>query len=96
LVKNEIGFLNVSNCLSKAMMGCFSQLPWLSIASRVFPPFNIHATTILAKIKKSISFSTRFEHITTQSQGKFTTNSTNTCLEIIPIILGLPYTHIPS
>jgi len=32
----------------QAIMGCFSHLPWLP-ASRVFPPFHIQATIILAK-----------------------------------------------
>jgi len=66
--KNEKWPFNVYNYLSWTIMGCFSQLPWRPIASRVFPPFHIQVTIILANIKKSISFSARFEHKNMESQ----------------------------
>jgi len=71
--------------------GCPLKLSLL--AARVPKPFHIHAKRKFGK-KRVNSFLARFVTTTTQLQSQCTTNSTNTCLVIIPKILGLQY-HYP-
>jgi len=73
--KNENLILSVSKCILRTIMGCFSQLPWLPIAPRVFPPFHIQTTIIIAKVNRSISFWAGFEPLQFQGQG-----TTKSCL----------------
>ena len=60
------------------------------LATRVFCLFISMPKEILAK-RKLNAFLVRFEPTTTQLQSQCTTNSTNSCFVIIPIILGLHY-----
>jgi len=60
--KTKIPFLMSVIAFHRPLWVVFSQLPWLPIASRVFPPFHIQTTIILVKIKRLISFWARFEH----------------------------------
>jgi len=57
-------------------------------------PFTFRSQLYYRKNNKEVNFvlnETRFEHTTMESQSKCTTNSTNTCFVIIPIILWLHY-----
>ena len=51
MVQKRKKHLGEHNCPSKAIMGCFPSLSWLSIVSKVFPPFHIQNTIIFNKKK---------------------------------------------
>jgi len=61
--KTKIGLFNIYNY----HYGCFCQLPWLPIASKVFSTLSHSSHHYISKNKKSILFSARFEHTTMES-----------------------------
>jgi len=85
----ELGVMTIQRPLLVASQP--TKLP--PLVARVFCLFISMLKEILAKRKLNL-FLVRFEPTTTQLQIQYTTNSTNSCFMIIPIILGLHYHYL--